>query len=104
LKLLGHLRSVSPRWGSSGNTRRIADLAQLFASYLVEKYADAARERPNVRGRLPIRQLHQWKITSANDWPSRSAQRCATEQQIKRAVERLPRIAAACSKFSGGPC
>ena len=28
-----------------GNTRRVADLTRLFASYLVEQYTDAARER-----------------------------------------------------------
>ena len=42
-----------------GHTRRVADLTQLFASYLVEKYTDAARERSEVRGGLPIRQLHK---------------------------------------------
>ena len=41
------------------NTRRIADLTRLFASYLVEKYTDAAGEKAEVRGGLPIRQLHQ---------------------------------------------
>ena len=44
-----------------GQTRRVADLTQLFASYLVEKYTDAARERSEVRGGLPIRQLHKVK-------------------------------------------
>lgn len=42
-----------------GNTRRVADITRLFASYLVEKYTDAAREKAEVRGGLPIRQLHQ---------------------------------------------
>ena len=37
-----------------GNTRRVADLTRLFASYLVEQYTDAARERAEVRGGLPI--------------------------------------------------
>jgi hypothetical protein len=41
-----------------GHTR-VADLTQLFASYLVEKYSDAARERSEIRGGLPIRQLHK---------------------------------------------
>ncbi len=42
-----------------GNTRRVADLTRLIASYLVEKYTDDAREKAEVRGGLPIRQLHQ---------------------------------------------
>jgi hypothetical protein len=42
-----------------GHTRRVADLTQLFASYLVEKYTDDAREKSEVRGGLPIRQLHK---------------------------------------------
>ena len=42
-----------------GNSRRIADLTQLLASYLVEKYTDAAREKSEVRGGLPIRQAPQ---------------------------------------------
>ena len=42
-----------------GQTRRVADLTRLFASYLVEKYTDAARERTEVRGGLPIRQLQK---------------------------------------------
>ena len=41
-----------------GQTRRVADLTRLFASYRV-KYSDAARERAEVRGGLPIRQLHK---------------------------------------------
>lgn len=49
-----------------GNTRRVADLTRLFACYLAEKYTSAAREKAEVRGGLPIRQLHQWKTTSAN--------------------------------------
>ena len=42
-----------------GNSRRIADLAHLFASYLVEKYTDVALEKPDFRGGLPIRQLRK---------------------------------------------
>ena len=38
---------------------RVADLTQLFAGYVAEKYTDAARERTEVRGGLPIRQLHK---------------------------------------------
>jgi len=40
-----------------GNSRRIADLSQLVASFLAEKYTDATAEKPDFRGGLPIRQL-----------------------------------------------
>ena len=42
-----------------GNSRRVADLTRLFASFLVEKYTAAAMEQPDFRGGLPIRQLHK---------------------------------------------
>jgi AraC family transcriptional regulator len=42
-----------------GNLRRVSDLTALFATYLVEKYTDAASERPDFRGGLPIRQLRK---------------------------------------------
>jgi AraC family transcriptional regulator len=42
-----------------GKSKRVADLAQLIASYLVEKYTDAATEKPDFRGGLPIRQLRK---------------------------------------------
>ena len=42
-----------------GKSRHVADLAQLFASYLAEKYTDAAAEKPDFRGGLPIRQLRK---------------------------------------------
>jgi AraC family transcriptional regulator len=42
-----------------GKSRRVADLAQLIASYLVEKYTDAATEKPDFCGGLPIRQLRK---------------------------------------------
>src|SRR4051812_36564912 len=41
------------------NSRRLADLTQFFASYLVEKYTDAAAKKPEFRGGLPIRQLRK---------------------------------------------
>jgi AraC family transcriptional regulator len=47
--------------GTRGQSKRVADLTQLVASFLVEKYTDAALERPDFRGGLPIRQLR--KIT-----------------------------------------
>jgi AraC family transcriptional regulator len=42
-----------------GRSKRVADLAQLFASYLAEKYTNAALEKPDFRGGLPIRQLRK---------------------------------------------
>lgn len=42
-----------------GKSRRVADLTQLIASYLAEKYTDAASEKPDFRGGLPIRQLRK---------------------------------------------
>jgi AraC family transcriptional regulator len=45
--------------GTPGKYKRIADLTQLLASFLVEKYTDAASEKPDFRGGLPIRQLRK---------------------------------------------
>ena len=42
-----------------GKSRRVADLAQLFASYLVEKYITAATEKPDFHSGLPIWQLRK---------------------------------------------
>jgi AraC family transcriptional regulator len=42
-----------------GNSKRVAHLTQLFASFLVEKYTAVAMEKPDFRGGLPIRQLHK---------------------------------------------
>jgi AraC family transcriptional regulator len=42
-----------------GNSKVIADLTQLFASYLAEKYTVTAARRHEVRGGLPIRQLQK---------------------------------------------
>ena len=42
---------------SPGNSRRVADLSQLVASVLAEKYTDATAEKTDFRGGLPIRQL-----------------------------------------------
>jgi AraC family transcriptional regulator len=42
-----------------GKSRRVADLAQLFASYLVEKYLTAATEKPDFHSGLPIWQLRK---------------------------------------------
>ena len=42
-----------------GNSRRVADLTQLFASFLVENYTAAASGKPAFRGGLPIRQLRK---------------------------------------------
>ena len=45
--------------GTPGKSNRVADLTHLFASYLVEKYTDAAAEGSDFRGGLPIRQLRK---------------------------------------------
>jgi AraC family transcriptional regulator len=45
--------------GAPGKSKRVADLTQLLASFLVEKYTDAASEKPDFRGGLPIRQLRK---------------------------------------------
>ena len=42
-----------------GNSRRVADLTRLVASFLVENYTAAASKTPDFRGGLPIRQLHK---------------------------------------------
>lgn len=42
-----------------GKSRRVADLAQLFASYVVEKYIAAAAEKSDFHSGLPIWRLHK---------------------------------------------
>ena len=42
-----------------GKSERVTALTQLFAAYLVEKYTDAASERPEHRGGLPIGKLRK---------------------------------------------
>ena len=42
-----------------GKSKRVADLTQLIASFLVEKYTDIASEKSSFRGGLPIRQLRK---------------------------------------------
>lgn len=42
-----------------GESKRVAGLVQLLASCLIEKYTDAAAEKPDYRGGLPIRQLRK---------------------------------------------
>jgi AraC family transcriptional regulator len=42
-----------------GSSRIIADLTQLFAAYLAEKYTTSASGQPEFRGGLPIRQLRK---------------------------------------------
>jgi AraC family transcriptional regulator len=44
---------------TSGKSKRVADLTQLIASFLAEKYTDIASEKPDFRGGLPIRQLRK---------------------------------------------
>jgi AraC family transcriptional regulator len=45
--------------GTLGKSKRVADLAQLIASFLAEKYTDPASEKPDFHGGLPIRQLRR---------------------------------------------
>ena len=42
-----------------GSSRRVADLTQLFASFLAENYTKTTSEKPNLQGGLPIRKLRQ---------------------------------------------
>src|SRR2546421_170771 len=42
-----------------GKSKRVADLTQLIASFVVEKYTDIASEKCAFRGGLPIRQLRK---------------------------------------------
>ena len=42
-----------------GHSKRVADLTQLLASFLAEKYTDSAPAKPDFRGGLPIRQLRK---------------------------------------------
>jgi AraC family transcriptional regulator len=42
-----------------GKSKRVADLTQLIASFVVEKYTDIASEKSAFRGGLPIRQLRK---------------------------------------------
>jgi len=42
-----------------GESKRVAGFVQLLAAYLIEKYTDAATEKPDFRGGLPIRQLRK---------------------------------------------
>lgn len=42
-----------------GDSRRVADLTQLFASFLAERYTRTAAEPLDFRGGLPIRQLRR---------------------------------------------
>jgi AraC family transcriptional regulator len=42
-----------------GDSPSVTALAQLLATYLVEKYTDAAAQKPEFRGGLPIHQLRE---------------------------------------------
>jgi AraC family transcriptional regulator len=42
-----------------GKSKHIADLAQLLASFLAEKYTDVASGKPDFHGGLPIRQVRK---------------------------------------------
>jgi AraC family transcriptional regulator len=43
----------------AGSSKTVADLTQLFATYLAEKYTSATGAQPEFRGGLPIRQLRK---------------------------------------------
>ena len=45
--------------GTPGKSKRVADLTPLLASFLAERYTDAAVEKPDFQGGLPIRQLRK---------------------------------------------
>jgi AraC family transcriptional regulator len=58
-----------------GKSRRVADLAQLFASCLVEKYIAAAAEKPDFHSGLPI-----WRLRKVEDYVrERLAEEISTE-------------------------
>ena len=59
-----------------GRSRRVADLAQLFASYLAEKYIAAAAEKPDFHSGLPI-----WRLRKVEDYVR---ERLAEEISIER--------------------
>ena len=46
-----------------GKSRRVADLAQLFASYIVENYITAAAKNPDFHSGLPI-----WRLRKVEDY------------------------------------
>ena len=52
--------------GVPGKSTRVAALTQLLAAHLVEKYTDAASEKADFRGGLPIRQLRKGMTMCAN--------------------------------------
>jgi hypothetical protein len=43
-----------------GKSERVTALMHLFAAYLVEKYTDAASEKPKYRGGLPIGKVEDY--------------------------------------------
>jgi AraC family transcriptional regulator len=62
-----------------GKSRRVADLAQLFASYLVDKYIAAAAEKPEFHSGLPI-----WQLRKVEDYVR---ERLAEEISIQTLAE-----------------
>jgi AraC family transcriptional regulator len=60
--VLAHLCAICAELLSErapGSSRMVADLTQLFATYLAEKHIRAASSKPEIRGGLPIRQLQK---------------------------------------------
>ena len=50
-----------------GKSRRVADLAQLFASYVIENYIAAAAEKPDFHSGLPIWRLRKVETTCVSN-------------------------------------
>ena len=71
---LAHLWSACAEMLSTrapGASKRVAALVQLLAAHLVEKYTDAAAERPDFRGGLQIRQLRKVARSHEKSWAPR---------------------------------
>jgi hypothetical protein len=49
-----------------GKSERVTTLIQLFLRYIVQKYADAALEKPEHRGSLPIGSPGKWRNMCAS--------------------------------------
>ena len=62
-----------------GKCRRVADLTQLFATYLAEKYIAAAAEKPDFHSGLPI-----WQLRKVEDYVR---EHLAEEISVERLAE-----------------
>jgi AraC family transcriptional regulator len=68
-----------------GKCRRIADLAQLLASYLVEKYIAAAAEKPDFHSGLPI-----WRLRKVEDYVREQLAEEISTETLAELVELSP--------------